>query len=339
MSDPAKLEAIDPREAKELYLLDREGEVSEATHQAHHYRLKQFVEWCDESGIDNMNDLTGRDVQRYKMARSGTITNVTLKGQLDTLRVFLRFVESIDGCVDGLAESVNSPSLAYGENRSEDILESDVAEKVLAYLYKYEYASIQHCLLRFLWETGCRMGSARAVDLDDLHLDKAYVTVHHRPAEDTPLKNGERGERVISLSEKTCNILSDYIDVNRHDVEDEFGRDPLFTTEYGRITKNTLRVYIYRVTRPCQYGQVCPHGRDPDECEAMENRMSASKCPDSVAPHAIRRGAITHFLSQDVPGKVISDRMNVGQDVIDEHYDSRSEREKMEMRRDHLDNI
>lgn len=67
--------------------------------------------------------------------------------------------------------------------------------------------------------------------------------------------------------------------------------------------------------------------------------MSASKCPDSVAPHAIRRGAITHYLAEDTPAKVVSDRMNVSQDVIDEHYDHRSEREKMEQRREFLNRL
>ena len=50
-------------------------------------------------------------------------------------------------------------------------------------------------------------------------------------------------------------------------------------------------------------------------------------------------GAISHFLSIDTPGEVVSDRMNVSKDVIDDDYDSRSEREKMELRRKYLNNI
>lgn len=58
-----------------------------------------------------------------------------------------------------------------------------------------------------------------------------------------------------------------------------------------------------------------------------------------VSPHAIRRGSITHVLSQDVPAEVVGDRMNVSRDVLDKHYDKRSEDVKLEQRRGYLDNV
>jgi len=58
-----------------------------------------------------------------------------------------------------------------------------------------------------------------------------------------------------------------------------------------------------------------------------------------VSPHAVRRGAITHWLNSDVPEPVVSARVNVSTAVLDEHYDRRTERDKMEQRRKYLDQI
>ena len=71
-------------------------------------------------------------------------------------------------------------------------------------------------------------------------------------------------------------------------------------------------------------------------CEALP-RNHTSKCPSSLNPHAIRRGSITHSLNNDMPDKVVSDRANVSPEVIEQHYDRRSEREKMEQRQAYLD--
>jgi hypothetical protein len=104
------------------------------------------------------------------------------------------------------------------------------------------------------------------------------------------------------------------------------------------VSDSTIRSYCYQIPRPCTYGQDCPHDRDPDACAAVESDNSA-KCPSSVSPHPFRRGAITHYLHSDVPETAVSDRANVTRDVIDQHYDQRTQKEKMEQRRQYLDKI
>jgi hypothetical protein len=135
-----------------------------------------------------------------------------------------------------------------------------------------------------------------------------------------------------------CDTLDAYLEYNRIEVMDDHGRKPLFTSKFGRPGKSSLRDSVYKITRPCVYTGTCLHGREIDSCEAMD-RNKASRCPSSVSPHAIRRGSITHHLSEDVPEKVVGDRMNVSLDVLEKHYDRRSERQKTEQRRGYLDNI
>ena len=60
--------------------------------------------------------------------------------------------------------------------------------------------------------------------LYDLHSGEEFVELHHRPESDASLKNKKSGERVVSLSTRTCNILQDYTNEHRHDVRDGYER-------------------------------------------------------------------------------------------------------------------
>lgn len=334
------LQPISPQQALDLYLKERRTEVTDSTIKAHEYRLSHFIKWCEQEGIENLNTLTGRQLHEYKLWRreDGDLSKVSVKTQMDTLRVFIRYCETIDAVSQDLSDKVLSPTLDDGDNQSNAILRRDGAETLLAYLQDFEYATFDHTLLLLFWKTGMRIGAAHALDVEDYHPDEQYVEVRHRPS--TPLKNKEAGERLVALSPETCTVLDDWIEHKRPEVTDDEERVPLFASQYGRAHKNTLRWTVYRWTRPCQYGEGCPHDRDPETCVATDEEEKAfTKCPSSVAPHAIRRGAITHHLTEDIPERVVSDRMNVSQRVLDAHYDKRSEEVKMEQRREFLSDL
>jgi len=121
-------------------------------------------------------------------------------------------------------------------------------------------------------------------------------------------------------------------------VTDEHGRDPLITTQYGRPVGNTFRTVLYRVTRPCWRGEGCPHDRDLKECPAT-SIDKASKCPSSRSPHDLRSGRVTYYRREGVPRRVVKDRLNASEDILDRHYDRRSDREQAEQRSDHLPDL
>jgi site-specific recombinase XerD len=338
-----ELEPISPAEAKKMYLDTRKREVSQSTLDGYHYRLKHFIRWCEEvEGIENMNTLSGRDLQRFKTWRrdDGGLKPVTMESNLDTLRLFIRWCESIDAVTQDLHEKIEAlmPTLDKSDEQSESILTTEEAEELIEHQRRFEYASRPHLIMEILWHTGIRLGALRALDVDDFDGEDERLNVCHRPDTETRLKNGSEGERMIALNPEICRVIEDWIEHQRHDVIDEHGRRPLLTSRNGRMNQSSIRHIVYRVTRPCYYADECPEGRDPEECKAT-NYPHYSKCPVNVSPHDIRRGSITHFLTEDVPEKVVSDRMNVGQDVLDKHYDKRDEEVKVEQRRGYLNNI
>jgi hypothetical protein len=168
-------------------------------------------------------------------------------------------------------------------------------------------------------------------------VEEPYLELVHRPETGTPLKNALDSERQINLSCQIAKILHDYIAHRRPKTTDKHGREPLFTTRRGRIGLQALARTVTSATRPCVYGDGCPHDRDIDQCPASSNRSKSSKCPSSVSGHPVRRGSITHgHLDQDVPKEVISDRTDVSVDMLDKHYDRQDETTKRQLRRSHL---
>jgi site-specific recombinase XerD len=335
------MEPIAPSKAKEMYLAQRREDVSEATLQAHHYRLKHLVRWCEKvEEITNLNELSPRLLFEYRQWRKedGDLNSVTLQTQLSTVKVFLKFCESIEAVEEGLHDKVMLPSVDKGEDARDGMLEVEDAEAILSYLRRFEYASKRHALMAILWLTSCRIGAVHSLDVSDFDAENRTLTFAHRPETGTSLKNGKDGERLCALPDDVAEVVSDYIEVNRPDVTDSEGRKPLFATSNGRMHKSNIRDMVYAATRPCAYGQDCPHDRNPDDCEATRYNK-ASKCPSSCPPHDCRRGSITRLLREEVPKTVVSDRANVSPDVLDKHYNQMTEEEKMEQRRQYVERL
>lgn len=346
------LEPLHPSEAVDMYLSANPYGHTNGTLSGQKYRLRAFVRWCEETGVSDLSELSGRDLFRYRVWRSEgqgenyeSIKKVTLRGQLASLRKFLKFAANVDAVPPELHDKVELPTVSVGDDVSDTTLSPDRIPAILAHLEKYQYASRDHVTVLLLWRTGCRIGGLRALDFRDLDLDAEDPrfdgpAVHfvHRPDTGTPLKNAEQGSRWNRISEHTAAVVRDYIDGVRPATTDEDGREPLLATTHGRASISTIRTALYRVTRPCWRGEECPHDRDPDECEATHTDH-ASKCPSSRSPHDVRSGRVTDYRSDGVPRRVVQDQLDASEDVLDRHYDRRGEREKAEQRSNHLPDL
>jgi len=161
------LEPIDPRTARELYLDHKKTYCSQATVQSHHYRTKLIVNWCDEQGIDNLNELSGRDLHEFRLwhMERGDINQVTLRQHMCTLRVFLKWAASIDAVDPELYDKVLVSKTSREERKRDTMLDVEDAKEILDHLTKYQFASRDHVLLALLWETGIRIGAANSIDV------------------------------------------------------------------------------------------------------------------------------------------------------------------------------
>ena len=337
------IDGIPLEDAVEQYLSYREHELSQATLQGHNYRLSHLPRWAaDRDDIADTADLTPRSLFEYRQWRQqdGDLNIVSVHTQMSTVRTFIKTCEQMGIVAPDLHSSVPVPS-PDGADERESLLDAERAGTIREYLSRYQYASFDHVLFELLWSTGMRVGSARSIDVSDVDCTAAQLRLRHRPDSDTPLKNGQRGERSIALPSDVVSACRDYLDARRPDAVETTAdgrREPFFVREEGRgrPSKTTLRRAVYRLTQPCLHSE-CPHGTSPDECDAAGYTSRPSGCPSIRSPHDIRRGSITTYLRDDVPVAAIRDRSNVSETVLDKHYDVRSESEKAEQRRKYFE--
>lgn len=315
--------------------------AADQTVAAHRSRLRLFRRWFNqESELDQLRDIEPRHIHEFQVWRSQGIRKDgvsahTVRSALLTTRQFLRWCGTIDAVEQQLHERITVPDAPHSARP--DMLESQRAEKLLDYLDRFYYASAQHVIIRLLWRTGMRAGALTALDLDDFDATDQVIEIRHRPDTGTPLKNRENGERIVAIDQETVNVVEDWIDHERPDFVDEYGREPLVPSKAGRRDSRNLRQLIYNWTRPCHHSQ-CPLGREIAECDAA-NWRNAHQCPETVSSHPIRRGAVTHHVRSDVPVQVVSDRVDCSVPTLRSHYSKVSEKERTEIRRGYLDNI
>lgn len=336
------LDPITPDAALQYYSDSRRYDLRDTTVRTHKARIKSFIDWLEDQNIQNINDVDLQVIHNYRVYKredngdESVCNSVTMQGQVSTVRRFLDTLVDINAVREEVPERIRLPNVNASEESRDTMLDQGRAKAILEYLHDFKYASSEHVTLLLMWRTAARRGGIRALDLQDFDHEDRALCFRHRPDQGTPLKNGERGERDVSLAPHVSHVLEDYTSSpNRHDVKDDYGRSPLITTKFGRPSVGTFQNWVYRDTRPCVIGEPCPHEKDPDTCEYMPFDQ-ASGCPFSVSPHAVRKGAITALRDAGAPREVVSDRGDVSEKILEKHYDKASKRQRMRRRKDYL---
>jgi integrase len=244
-----------------------------------------------------------------------------------------------DLCDWEIHKKIEIPNVPDQGDVNKQVLREGHAETILDYLDTYHYASTYHALFYTMWHTGCRISGAISLDLDDFDPrshDDNILQFRDRQALATTLKNNYKSERDVTISDGLAQVLNDYISSRRIETTDERGREPLFTVPKGRIYRQIAYKNIVALTRPCVTGENCPHDREIDDCEAARLKKKASSCPSSLSLHPVRKGAITNHINEGWPKELLSERVDVSVDVLEKHYDFRTNERKRQNRRKFL---
>lgn len=298
------------------------------------------MEYLESENIEDMREVDGYVIENWKLARKAEdIAPATFKSTVKHVAVFVRWCERSNIVEYGVGDNIEIPNIAVEDEASHKTVSHSRAQELLHYLSTYEYGTRQHAIFYLLWEVGCRISGAMALDLTDFSSTDSRLEFRDRKQSGTALKNGTNGERNVTLSDDLIHVLSDYIEVKRHDVRDEYDRKPLFTTPYGRISRQSVYKNVVGFTRPCVYEGRCPHNKSIESCRAAQNKKKAYECPSSTSMHPIRRGSITHHLNQGWPKEKVSERCDVSVGVLEKHYNEQSKEDERHTRRKYIDRL
>ncbi len=302
--------------------------------------ITDFIDFADQIGVVNTNNVSALLADQYiahlfdRFESDATILTYT-----KNIRAWLKWLYNRGLIEKSTYKLFNKKDLGLSPKARDDTISEDVIQDILNELHQKRRASPMTALLNLIWNTGIRIGGAQSLDVVDFDLESNTLHIRHRPESGTRLKNGNQddgsegdGERDVLLHPRVAEILNLYIQATRPNVTDEFGRDPLFATSYGRASTSTLRRWIYKATS-CQWTSE----QISDACDGTCNPDS-DVCTYSYYPHAIRRGAIVSQLRNGLDMDDTVMRFNVSRSIIAKHYDTRSKSQLKEDRADAVKN-
>lgn len=145
------LKPLAPEEAVEKFIDNERSELTPNTLAEYENELTRFVDFCEESDVEDTSDFDGRLLHDFKIWRrdeahvgEGSLSNKTMRDEMYLFRKFIRFLESIDAVTPRLHAKIEIPSLEPGEGVRNIEFSADELDAILTHLEKFEYATREH---------------------------------------------------------------------------------------------------------------------------------------------------------------------------------------------------
>jgi site-specific recombinase XerD len=288
---------VRPAKAVREYLDQRANELGRNTWNSYRSKLNFFDRWCGLNSVEYVAEINARKLQAWKNWRL-TEGNEVEDGKLDSsaheesqraVKRFLKWCEEMSYVAPGTSSIVQIPKQSDSDTRSDtDALHPAQAALALDFASKRYYARAQHVALLLLVATGESLKSIWALNRSDYERSGQTGTLRIKSGPEQEDSTSER----IRLGQDVCKVLDDYLKEHWSPPTEDSGQRPLLVAKggNGRISKATIRKYIYKLTRPCKTENTCPAGIDPSECPAVDCISAHYKCKENASPKDIKKG-------------------------------------------------
>lgn len=170
-------------DAIERWLRKRQTDATEQTLRGYRSRMTQFLKWAIEQELETVAELDAWTLDEYQLhLRDQGFAPTTVKGRLNTVRLWIEYLEALDLVDSGLLDAIDVPNLSWSEEQSETRLAQDDALSALRLLRESQehYGTGMHAVLEVIWHVGARMGAAKALDLEDFNAEEQSLAFQHR---------------------------------------------------------------------------------------------------------------------------------------------------------------
>lgn len=158
-------------DAVEAFILDRQiSGAREKTITYYRYVLSRYGDYCKG---DNLNTARKHIMPYFAHMQTEELAPATIHGQMRGLRAFFRYCAEYELC-----EPVKMPRLHKPKDSPTPLSAEDIS-KILRWTEKHKGFSYQRdgALIRFFYDTGCRLNEALGVDLQDIDWENRHVHI------------------------------------------------------------------------------------------------------------------------------------------------------------------
>lgn len=318
----------------------KKEDVKGSTWKTYERTLGHFVEFLAEQEVQELGDIKTRHFRRFdawlrKQGNKKTTRNKKLRQLKTVVQDWVIFFNDRgadrewERAIDRAKPAV-SPEEA---SRAKERVPTDKAERVVSRRRFIAHQLLESRELRdaavlgILVDAGPRKSEITGLDVDDfIGGERPRLKFVDRTETGTNLKNGWSHEREAHVSKETAESIMLYLEHGRPDLQDEYGRQPLFHSggdngnPLTRISKKTVEDISYGYTRPCELQGECSLGKSVDDCPHTSNTQ-ARGCPESDRPHAWRGTAANiMYYERGMPKDRVSDRMGLSVKILEKHY-------------------
>jgi site-specific recombinase XerD len=245
--------------------------------------VKLFAEFSREMGKPVPAETSARELTEYivHLRESATRYNRpysagTINRRLSSLRHFYRFLYRSEFILLNPAEDISLEVKETG-NRKE-IFTKDEMNAFLDAIDKSEQRFLlKRAIFELLYSSGLRVNEAVHLNMSDIDFSARILTV----------REGKGGkDRFVPFSEVAALFLKRYIDRERKEFVSAIrgmAEEPLFLSEYGRLSTMTVRKYFRELVK---------------KADITRERLTVHSIRHSCATHLLEAGADVRYVQE-----------------------------------------